>query len=49
MKESKFLGALLPSSPDFVPIIEAVREKYNIHIPKMDLDDAPINEMYLIA
>jgi len=28
MKESKFLGALLPSSPDFAPIIQAVREKY---------------------
>ena len=29
MKE-KILGALLPSSPDFVPIIKAVREKYDL-------------------
>ncbi len=31
MKEQKLLGALLPSSPGFAPIIESVREKYNLH------------------
>ena len=27
MKESKFLGTLLPSHPDLIPIIQAMREK----------------------
>ena len=45
MKESKFLGALLPSSPDFAPIIEAVREKYNLH--EVDPDGEPIEEIFL--
>ena len=46
MKESKFLGALLPSSPDFAPIIEAVRRKYtNLH--EVDPDGKPIEEIFL--
>lgn len=45
MKESKFLGALLPSSPDFLPIIEAIREKYNL--PEISPDDDPIKEIFL--
>lgn len=45
MKESKFLGALLPSSPDFLPIIEAIREKYKL--PEISPDDDPIKEIYL--
>jgi hypothetical protein len=45
MKESEFLGALLPSSPDFVPIIEAVRNKYKL--PPISPDDDPIEEIYL--
>ena len=45
MNESKFLGALLPASPDFAPIIEAVREKYGL--PELSLEDDPITEIYL--
>ncbi len=45
MKESKLLGALLPSHPDLVPIIEAVREKYNL--PEIFPDDDPIEEIFL--
>jgi hypothetical protein len=30
MKESQFLGTLLPSSPDFLPIEQAIRGKYNL-------------------
>ena len=45
MKETKFLGALLPSSPDFLPIIEGIRRKYNL--PEISPDDDPITEIYL--
>ena len=46
MQEQKFLGALLPSSPDFAPIIEAVRRKYtNLH--EVDPDGKPIEEIFL--
>lgn len=45
MKESKFLGALLPSHPDIAPIIQAVREKYNL--PEINPDDEPMEEIYL--
>ncbi len=45
MKEAKFLGALLPSHPDLMPIIETVREKYNL--PEISPDDDPIDEIYL--
>lgn len=44
MKEAKFLGDLLPSHPDLVPIIEATREKYNL--PEIGPDDDPIEEIY---
>ncbi len=30
MEESKLFGSLLPSSPDFLPIIQTLREKYNL-------------------
>jgi hypothetical protein len=30
MKESEFLGKLLPGHPDIKPIIENIREKYQI-------------------
>jgi hypothetical protein len=30
MKESKFIGALMPSHPDFQLIIQEIREKYQI-------------------
>jgi hypothetical protein len=45
MKEQKLLGALLPSSPDFAPIIESVKEKYNLH--EVDPDSEAIKEIYL--
>lgn len=44
-KEAELLGALLPSSPDYAPIIQAVREKYNL--PEISPDDDPITEIYL--
>jgi len=40
MKESKLLGTLLPSHPDLIPIIQAIREKYNL--PEISPDDDPI-------
>jgi len=30
MQESKFIGTLMPSHPDFEPIIQAIREKYQL-------------------
>jgi hypothetical protein len=45
MKEAQFLGSLLPSHPDLLLIIEAVREKYNL--PPISPDDDPIDEIYL--
>jgi hypothetical protein len=45
MKESEFLGTLLPSSPDFLPIEEAIREKYCL--PEISPDEIPITEVYL--
>lgn len=45
MKESELLGTLLPASPDFRPIIEAVREKYSL--PEVSPDEEPITEIYL--
>jgi hypothetical protein len=45
MEEAKFLGGLLPSLPDYLPIIEAIREKYNL--PEISPDDDPITEIYL--
>lgn len=45
MNESKFLGALLPSHPDYKPIIQMVREKYNL--PELIPDDDPISEIFL--
>jgi hypothetical protein len=45
LKESRFLGALLPSHPDFLPIVQAIREKYNL--PEIRPDDEPIIEICL--
>jgi hypothetical protein len=45
MLESKLLGTLLPSLPDFIPILHAIREKYNL--PEISPDDDPITEIYL--
>jgi len=44
MKESKLLGALLPSHPELIPIIRDVREKYKL--PEISLDTEPIEEIY---
>jgi hypothetical protein len=30
MKETKLLGAILPANPEFIPILNQIREKYNI-------------------
>ncbi len=43
MQESKLLGTLLPSSPDFLPIVRQMREKYGL--PEIDRDDDPITEL----
>lgn len=45
MKEAELLGSLLPSHPDLVPIIEAIRQKYQL--PEISPDDDPIEEIYL--
>lgn len=45
MQEAKFLGGLLPSHPDYLPVIEAIREKYNL--PPMYPQDEPIKDIYL--
>jgi hypothetical protein len=45
MRESKLLGTLLPSHPDFLPIVQAIREKY--YLPEISPDDDPITEIYL--
>ncbi len=45
MKEAQFLGSLLPSHPDLLPIIEAVKEKYKLK--PVYPDDEPIEEIYL--
>jgi hypothetical protein len=45
MKEAEFLGGLLPSHPDFEPIIEAIRAKYGL--PELYPQDEPIQEIFL--
>jgi len=30
MKESQFIGILMPSHPDFQPMIQEIREKYQL-------------------
>jgi hypothetical protein len=30
MKEPQFIGSLMPSHPDFQPIIQTIREKYQL-------------------
>jgi hypothetical protein len=45
VKESKFIGALMPSHPDLHPIIQTLREKYLL--PEVDPDGEPIEEVYL--
>lgn len=43
MKEAEFLGTLIPSHPDLLPIIQAVREKYDI--PTFTTDDEALIEL----
>jgi hypothetical protein len=45
VKESQFLGTLLPSHPDILPIERAIREMYNL--PETSPDDDPTTEIYL--
>lgn len=45
MKEAKILGELLPSHPDLIPIIEAIRNKYGLE--EVPLDGDPIEEIFL--
>jgi len=40
MQESKLLGKLLPTSPDFLPIVQQLRDKYGL--PELAPDDDPI-------
>jgi len=43
MKETKFLGTFLPSSPNFLPIIRQIREKYQL--PEISPEDDGISEI----
>ena len=45
MLEAQFLGNLLPSHPDYAPIIEAIRTKYNLY--EVYPHDEPIKNIYL--
>jgi hypothetical protein len=45
MQESKLFGTLLPSSPDFLPIVQAMRAKCKL--PEISPDDDPIEEIFL--
>ena len=45
MKESRFIGTLMTSHPDFEPIIQQIREKYQLS--EDDPDGEPIKEIYL--
>lgn len=45
MLEAQFLGNLLPSHPDYEPIIEAIRKKYNL--PELYPQDEPIKDIFL--
>lgn len=45
MKETQFLGTLLPSSPDFLPIIQELRDKHNLS--EISPDDDGMKEILL--
>lgn len=45
MFEAQFLGNLLPSHPDYEPIIETIRTKYNLS--ELYPQDEPIKDIYL--
>lgn len=44
MKESQLLGMLLPAHPDYAPIIDALRDKYQL--AEISPDDETITEIY---
>ncbi|MGD0750302.1 MAG: hypothetical protein ABSA23_02725 [Anaerolineales bacterium] len=44
MKESQFLGTLLPSHPDFLPIEQAIREKYGLY--EVNPEDDPSVDIF---
>jgi hypothetical protein len=45
VQESNLLGTILPSSPDFVPIINELRGKYGLR--EVLPNDDPIEEVFL--
>jgi len=45
MKESQFLGTLLPFLPDFIPILQSIREKYDL--PEISPDDDGMTGIHL--
>ena len=45
MKESQFIGTLMPSHADPEPIIQEIREKYQL--PEVDPDGEPITEILI--
>jgi len=45
MKEAKFLAPLMPTHPDLEPIVQEVRDKYQLH--EVDPDGEPITEIFL--
>ena len=45
MKETEFLGTLMPTHPDLFAIVQEIRRKYNL--PEISPDDEPITEIYL--
>jgi hypothetical protein len=45
MKEAQFLGNLLPAHPAIIPIIETLRERYNLH--EVNPEEEIIEEIYL--
>jgi hypothetical protein len=45
MKETKFLGSLMPTHPDFLPIVQKLREKYSLW--EVNPEGEPITEIYL--
>jgi hypothetical protein len=46
MKEAQFFGTLLPSSPDFLPIEAAIRDKYGL--PEVNPEEDPIKKYSLM-
>ena len=45
MKETKLIGSLMPAHPDIAPIIQDIRDKYQLR--EVFPDNEPITEIYL--